>query len=146
MTVPTCTHTSLVFGDELSAIKKEFHKSVSWRTFYKQGPVWRWICTSFDTERWSSPSYKRSRSGFRTTDGKWNSIKCLRFVRDRRMCSSLFSSAHGAPPGPQLFSERIIKLYHKYDKTKDIWRMQYYSYRYSRLIWNWVKLCVLWPL
>ncbi len=31
-----------------------------WRTFYKQGPI-RWICTSFNTERWSGPSYKRSR-------------------------------------------------------------------------------------
>ncbi len=26
------------------------------------GPVRRWICTSFDTERWSCPSDKRSRS------------------------------------------------------------------------------------
>ncbi len=33
-----------------------------WRTFYKQGPIRRWICTSFNTERWSGPSYKRSRS------------------------------------------------------------------------------------
>ncbi len=49
-----------------------FHKCVCWRMFYKPGPVRRCICTSFDTERWSSPSYKRSRSWFRTTDGKWN--------------------------------------------------------------------------
>ncbi len=48
-----------------------------WRTFYKQGPIRRWICTSFNTERWSGPSYKRSRSWFRTADGKWNGIKCL---------------------------------------------------------------------
>ncbi len=67
-----------------------------WRTFYKQGPVQRWICTSFNTERWSGPSYKRSRSWFRTADGKWNGIKCLCFVGDRRKCSSLFSSAHTA--------------------------------------------------
>ncbi len=45
--------------------------------FYKQGPVRRWICISFDTERWSGLSYKRSRSWFRTADGKWNGIKCL---------------------------------------------------------------------
>ncbi len=32
-----------------------------WRMVYK-GPVWCWICTSFDTERWSGPSVKRSRS------------------------------------------------------------------------------------
>ncbi len=68
-----------------------------WWTFYKQGPVVRrCICTSFNTERWSSPSYKRSRSWFRTADGKWNGIKCLRFFGDRRKCSSLFSSAHTA--------------------------------------------------
>ncbi len=48
-----------------------------WRTFYKQGPIRRWICTSFNTERWSGPSYKRSRSWFRTADGKWNGIKWL---------------------------------------------------------------------
>ncbi len=69
-----------------------------WRTFYKQGPVRRWICTWFNTERWSGPSYKRSRSWFRTADGEWNSIKCLCFVGDRRKCSSLFSSAHDTPP------------------------------------------------
>ncbi len=67
-----------------------------WRTFYKQGPIRRWICTSFNTERWSGPSYKRSRSWFRTADGKWNGNKCLCFVGDRRKCSSLFSSAHTA--------------------------------------------------
>ncbi len=67
-----------------------------WRTFYKQGPIRRWICTSFNTERWSSPSYKRSRSWFRTADGKWNGIKCLCFVGYRHKCSSLFSSAHTA--------------------------------------------------
>ncbi len=44
--------------------------SVCWRMFYKQGPVRCWICTSFNTERWSSPCYKRSRSWFRTADGK----------------------------------------------------------------------------
>ncbi len=38
--------------------------------FYKQGPVRRWICTSFDTERWSGPSDKRSRSCFGTAGGK----------------------------------------------------------------------------
>ncbi len=48
-----------------------------WRTFYKQGPIRRWICTSFNTERWSGPSYKRSRSWFRTADGEWNGIKWL---------------------------------------------------------------------
>ncbi len=67
-----------------------------WRTFYKQGPIRCWICTSFNTERWSGPSYKRSRSWFRTADGKWNGIKCLCFVGDRSKCSSLFSSAHTA--------------------------------------------------
>ncbi len=60
----------------------EFLKCVCWGTFYKQGLVRRWICISFDTERWSGPSYKRSRSWFRTADGKWNGIKCLCFVGD----------------------------------------------------------------
>ncbi len=68
-----------------------------WRTFYKQGPIRRWICTWFNTERWSGPSYKRSRSWFRTADGKWNGIKSLCFVGDRSKCSSLFSSAHNTP-------------------------------------------------
>ncbi len=53
----------------------EFLKRVCWWTFYKPGPVRRWICTWFDTERWSGPSYERSRSWFRTSDDKWNCIK-----------------------------------------------------------------------
>ncbi len=115
-----------------------------WQTFYKQGPIRRWICTWFNTERWSGPSYKRSRSWFRTADGKWNGIKCLCFVGDRRKCSSLFSSAHTtrlhslAPPtrhasrSSAFFGEnrKSVSFFYKYDKTKDfleIWRMQYYS-------------------
>ncbi len=125
-----------------------------WRMFYKQGPIRRWICTWFNTERWSGPSYKRSRSWFRTADGKWNSIKCLCFVGDRSKCSSLFSSAHDtpslfssahtahlhslAPPtrhasrSSAFFGEnrKSVSFFYKYDKTKDfleIWRMQYYS-------------------
>ncbi len=72
----------------------EFRKCVCWRIFYKPGPVWCWICTWFDTERWSGPSYEISPSWFRTADGKWNSIKCLCFVGYR------YSSAHHslAPP------------------------------------------------
>ncbi len=111
--------------------QRSFSSVFCWRTFYKQGPVRRWICTSFNTERWSGPSYKRSRSWFRTADGKWNGIKCLCFVRK---CSSLFSSAHGAPPpGARLFWERNVKLYLSFIymiKLKtflEIWRMQYYS-------------------
>ncbi len=42
------------------------------------------------------PSYKRSRSWFRTADGKWNGNKCLCFVGNWRKCWSLFSSAHTA--------------------------------------------------
>ncbi len=34
---------------------------------------------------------------------KLNDIKCLCFVRDRRMCSSLFSSAHDTPPEARIF-------------------------------------------
>ncbi len=56
-----------------SGTAKEFLKCVL-SNFCKQGPVRRWICTSFDTERWSNPSYNRSRSWFRTADGKWNGI------------------------------------------------------------------------
>ncbi len=121
----------------------EFLKCVCWRTFYKQSPVRHGICTSFDTERWSGPSYKRSRTWFGTADGKWNhrhnkyylifyvyewnGIKCLCFVGDRLKCSSLFSSAHGAPPGARLFSERIVKLYLSFInmiKLKTFWRYE----------------------
>ncbi len=121
-----------------------------WRTFYKQGPIRRWICTSFNNERWSGPSYKRSRSWFRTADGKWNGIKCLCFVGDQSKCSSLFSSAHTARLQELGFfgeNRKSVSFFYKYDKTKDfleIWRMQYY--RYSRLTWDWVKLCALGPL
>ncbi len=76
----TWTVDAVCFSGEAT----EFLKCVCWRTFYKQGPVRRWICTLFNTERWSSPSYKRSRSWFRTDDGKWNGIKCLCFVGVRR--------------------------------------------------------------
>ncbi len=31
----------------------EFLKCVCWRTFINKTPVWCWICTSFNTERWS---------------------------------------------------------------------------------------------
>ncbi len=78
----------------------EFLKCVCWGTFYKQDPVRRWICTWFDTERWSGPSYKRSRSWFRTADGEWNGIKCLCFVGDLRS-----SARHAlAPPTTRLHS------------------------------------------
>ncbi len=60
----------------------EFRQCVCWWTFYKQVPVRHWICASFSTERWSSPSYKRSRSWFRTADSKRNGIKCMRFAGD----------------------------------------------------------------
>ncbi len=83
-----------------SGAAMEFLKCVCWRTFYKRGPVRRWICTSFNTERWSGPSYKRSRSWLRTADGKWKSIKCLCFVRDRRS-----SARHSlAPPTQHAFT------------------------------------------
>ncbi len=95
--LPKTTHSyvnsgySLFFRDS-NGVSQVF----CWRTFYKQGPIRRWICTWFNTERWSGPSYKRSRSWFRTADGEWNCIKCLCFVGDRSKCSSLFSSAHTA--------------------------------------------------
>ncbi len=56
---------------------------------YKPGPVRRWICTWFDTERWSGPSYERSRSWFRTSDGKWNCIKRLFCWRLEQMLVTL---------------------------------------------------------
>ncbi len=49
------------------------------------------------------------------------------FVRDRCKCSSLFSSAHGAPPGARLFTERIVKLYLSFInmiKLKTFWRYE----------------------
>ncbi len=104
-----------------------YHKCVCWRTFYKPGPGRRWIWSSFDTERWSSHSYKRSRSWFRTADGKWNASNLCVFLVIALRCSSLFSSAHGAPPGARLFSKRIIKLYLAFIymiKLKSFWRYE----------------------
>ncbi len=112
-----------------------------WRTFYKQGPIRRWICTWFNTERWSGPSYKRSRSWFRTADGEWNGIKCLCFVGDRHRHSlappttrlhSLAPPTRHASRSSAFFGEnrKSVSFFYKYDKTKDfleIWRMQYYS-------------------
>ncbi len=72
-----------------SGAAMEFLKCFCWRTFYKQGPIRRWICTSFNTERWSGPSYKRSRSWFRTADGKWNGIKCLFCWRSEQVLVTL---------------------------------------------------------
>ncbi len=72
--------------------------SSRWWIFNKQGPVWCWICTSFETERWSGPSDKRSRSWFGTADGKWNGITFLCFVGNRRA-----SARHSlAPPTARL--------------------------------------------
>ncbi len=53
--------------------------------FYKQGPLRRWICTSFDTQRWSGGSYIRSQSWFRTAGVKWTASHVC-FVGNR--CSS----------------------------------------------------------
>ncbi len=61
----------------------EFLKCVCWRMFYKQGPVRRWICTSFNTERWSGPSYKRSRSWFRTAESLINSNELKALIHSR---------------------------------------------------------------
>ncbi len=89
----------------------EFLKCVCWWGFYKQGLVRRWICTSFDPERWSSPSCKRS--WFRSAGGMWNGIKCLCFVVDR-----LSSTRHSlAPPTARLqelgFFRRESKIWSK---------------------------------
>ncbi len=77
-----------------SGAAMEFLKCFVDERFIKQGPIRRWICTWFNTERWSGPSYKRSRSWFRAADGKRNGIKCLCFVGYRSKCWSLYSSAH----------------------------------------------------
>ncbi len=69
-------------------------------SFYKQGPVWCRICSSFDTERWSGPSDERYRSWFGTTFCWQSACKCLQ----------LFSSAHGVPPEARLFTERTVNL------------------------------------
>ncbi len=76
-----------------------------WRTFYKQGPIRRWICTSFNTERWSGPSYKRSRSWFRTADGKWNGIKCLLLAIGASARNSLAPPTRHASRSSAFFGE-----------------------------------------
>ncbi len=99
----------------------EFHKCVCCRTFYNQGPVQHCICTPFDTDRWSGPSYKISQSWFRTADGKWNGIKCLCFVDNR--CSRARQSL--APPMEclqELFPGGGGKL--KTLKLKTFWRYE----------------------
>ncbi len=92
------------------------------------GPVRRWLCTWFDTERWSDLSYKRTRSWFRTAVGKWNGIKCLCFVFSR--CSSARHSL--APPMVHLqelcfFRRESQKLYLSFIdmiKLKTFWRYE----------------------
>ncbi len=89
-----------------------------WRTFYKQGPIRRWICTSFNTERWSGPSYKRSRS--------------VLLAIGASACHSLAPPTRHASRSSAFFGEnrKSVSFFYKYDKTKDfleIWRMQYYS-------------------
>ncbi len=75
-----------------------------WRTFYKQGPIRRWICTSFNTERWSGPSYKRW-SWFRTADGKWNGIKCLLLAIGASARNSLAPPTRHASRSSAFFGE-----------------------------------------
>ncbi len=86
-----------------------------WWTFYKQGPIRCWICTSFNTERWSGPSYKRSRSWFRTADGKWNGIKCLwlsvLLAIGASARHSLAPPTRHASRSSAFFLERIVNLY-----------------------------------
>ncbi len=65
-------------------------------------------------------------------------------IKDRHSSarhSSLFSSAHGTPPGARLFSERIVKLYLSFInmiKLKIFGDMKdaILLYRYSRLTWE----------
>ncbi len=90
------THNRVFLCQNLTSGSYKFRRVFS--IMAQQGPVRRWICTSFNTERWSGPSYKRSQSWFRTADGKWKSIKCLCFVRDR--CASARHSL--APPTARL--------------------------------------------
>ncbi len=61
--------------------------------------------------RWSGPSYKRSShdSEPQTVSETASHVSVLLVIALK--CSSLFSSAHGTPPGARLFSERILKLY-----------------------------------
>ncbi len=119
--------------------------------FYKQDPVWRWICTLFNTERWSSPSYKRSRPWFKTADGELNSIKGLCFVGD---CASARHSL--APPMVCLqelgFFGGIVKLYISFInmiKLKTFWRYEGWNttlYVLKINMWLGETVCVMSPL
>ncbi len=93
--------------DNLVQLPKRMQRYVNWMQFVFPGQQWSFTSVFVD-ERFINKAqfntgfahrYKRSRSWFRTADGKWNGIRCLCFVSRSRNCSSLFSSTHGVPPG-----------------------------------------------
>ncbi len=112
-------------GQQRSFATVYLFPSFRWWMFYKQGPVRCWICTSFDTERWSGPSNKRSRSWFGTGGCKWNCITFLCFVG--KQCLSVHDSLALSTAHAQLFWERIVKLYLSFKnliKLKTLWRYE----------------------
>ncbi len=126
-----------------------------WRTFYKQGPIRRWICTSFNTERWSGPRLPATKDPGHDSE--------LQMVSETASNVSVLlaigASAHHslAPPtrhasrSSAFFGEnrKSVSFFYKYDKTKDFFgdmKDAVLLYRYSRLTWDWVKLCALGPL
>ncbi len=72
---------SLFFPGEAMEFRKCvcLFPSFRWQMFYKQGPVRRWICTSFDTER---SQQQKIPVMIRHASASW-----------------LFNSAHDTPPG-----------------------------------------------
>ncbi len=126
--LPKRTHRYVNSGHSLFFLGSNGVSQVfCWRTFYKQGPIRRWICTSFDTERWSGPSYKVPGHDSELQMVSETASNSLCFVGNRRKCSSLFSSAHTARLQELLFSERIVNLYLSFInmiKLKTFWRYE----------------------
>ncbi len=122
---------SNVFADKCFINKAQFDAGFAHRLILKDGAV---------------PAIKDPHDSELQTVNDTASNVCV-FLVITLKCSSLFSSSHGAPPGAQLFSERIVKLYLSFInmiQLKTFCRMKdaVLLYRYSRLTWDWVKLCV----
>ncbi len=133
--LPKTTHRyvnsgySLFFGGS-NGVSQVF----CWWTFYKQDPIRCWICTSFDTERWSGPRLPATKDPGHDSELQMVS----EMASNVSVLLAIGASAHHslAPPtrhasrSSAFFGEnrKSVSFFYKYDKTKDfleIWRMHY---------------------